>query len=246
MAIKGKRKSRSHPPARAPRRAPVERPTPFLQRRWVQLTAALLVGGGIVVFLIWLTNGIRQTNEDEREAAEQVERRRAVQGWKELVETEIPKVGTLGAPPAAPTVAAELTPTIDAVAEGDDDVTAIDGLEQRLDDAATALEEYELNQAVRDKGFDVGEASALLDSQTGLVSSLRSYAAAARLTELAATASNEDRKALTDEARGLVEGAALTLQGAWNDYLLGLGAAGLTPGGAAPGAGLEAGVPSGG
>ncbi|HSL12186.1 MAG TPA: hypothetical protein VLA82_12815 [Actinomycetota bacterium] len=242
MAIKGKGKTRSHPPARAPRRAPVERPTPFLQRRWVQLVAAVLVGAGVVWFLIWLTNGIRQGNVDEREAVEQVERRRAVRGWKELVETEIAKVGAFGAPGAAPSVAAELPAVIEIVADGEDDVSAIDGLDERLDEAASALEGYDLIGAVRNKGFDVGEASAVLDSQAGFVSALRSYAVAARLTTLAATLPDAGHEATIDEARSVSEGAATTLQGAWNDYLLGLNAGGLTP----ASAGAEAGLGTGG
>ena len=249
MAIKGKGKTRSRPPTRAPRRAPVEVPTPFAQRRWVQLIAALLIGAGIVWFLIWLTNGIRQGAADDREAAAAVERRRAVQGWKELVETEIPKVGALGSAGAPPTVAAELIPTIESLDQGDGDAEAIEGLDERLAAGATTLQDYDLSGAIRNKGFEVGEASALLDSQAGIASALRSYAVAARLTVTAAGLPERDRTAILDEARAVAEDAAATVQGGWNDYLLGLGAAGLTPsdGGAGLGAGIDPGsVPAGG
>jgi hypothetical protein len=249
VAIKGKGKTRSRPPARAPRRAPVEVPTPFGQRRWVQIVAALLIGAGIVWFLIWLTNGIRQGNADDREAAAAVERRRAVQGWKELVETEMPKVGALGSAGTPPTVAAELTPTIESLEQGDGDAAAIEGLDERLVAGATTLEDYDLAGAIRNKGFDVGEASALLDSQAGMTSALRSYAVAARLTVAAAGLPERDRSVILDEARAVSENASATLQAGWNDYLLGLGAAGLTlaDGGAGLGGGIDPGsIPAGG
>jgi hypothetical protein len=234
VAIKGKGKTKSRPPTRAPRRAPVEVPTPFLQRRWVQLVAALLVGAGIVWFLIWLTNGIRQGNVDEREAAAQVERRRAVQGWKELVETELVKVGSLGAAGAPPAIAPELAATIEGLEQGNDDVAAIEDLDERLTAVADALEAFELAPAIRGKGFDEGQANALLDSRSGLASALRTQAAAARLALAAAELPASDRGSVLEEAGQLSEVANAALADAWNDYLLGLAAAGLTPDQAAP------------
>lgn len=233
MAIKGKGKTKSRPPARAPRRAPVEVPTPFPQRRWVQVVAALLVGAGIVWFLIWLTNGIRQGTADEREAAAEVERRRAVQGWRELVETEVAKVGTIGAAGTPPTIAPELTTTIDGLAQGGDDVAAIEGLEERLTTSAEALEAYELAPAIRGK-FDEAQANTLLNGQARLATALRTYASAARLTTSAADLSGRNRDAVLDEARAVAELAGVSFADAWNDYLLGLDAAGLTPTQAGP------------
>ena len=249
MAIKGKGKTKSRPPARAPRRAPVEVPTPFGQRRWVQLTAALLVGAGLVWFLIWLTNGIRQNDLHDREAAAQVERRRAAQPWKDLVESELPKVGTLGAAGVPPSVATELTPVIDALAggKGDGDVTAIEGLDERLTEVADTLEGYALAEQVRERGFDAGEVGALLDSRSGLVAALRTYASATKLTLGAAELSERDRAAILDEAEALSEIANATLADAWSDYLIGMTAAGLAPTTPAPDlGGLGAGLPVGG
>jgi hypothetical protein len=250
VAIKGKGKTKSRPQARAPRRAPVEVPTPILRRRWVQLTAALLLGAGIVWFLIWLTNGIRQSGEEEREAAAQVERRRAVQGWKELVEAQLATVGTLGAAGAPPTVATELGPAVEELAEGDGDVAALEDLEERLSSAAGELEAFELGPAIRGKGFDVGEASALTDSQERLAAALRIYAAAARVAVAVAAAEvpQADREAVLDEARVLSDLAGSTLADAWSAYVIGLQAAGLTPADAGAGIpGLDTpGVPIGG
>jgi hypothetical protein len=247
VAIKGKGKTKSRPPARAPRRAPVEVPTPFSQRRWVQLVVALLVGAGIVWFVIWLTNGIRRNDADDREAASQVDRRRAAQPWKDLVETELPKVGSLGGAGAPPIVAAELAPAIDSLAGGDGDVAAIEGLDERLDEVADALEGYALADQVRGKGFDVGEVNALLDSRSELVTAMRTYAAATRLTLGAADLPERDRDAVLEEARSLSELAGATLGDAWNDYLFGMTAAGLAPTIPEPGlGGLGTGIPIGG
>ena len=66
MAIKGKGKTKSRPPSRAPRRGPVEVPTPFTQRRWVQLVAVLLLGAGFPFFLGGITKYLDQTGVSER------------------------------------------------------------------------------------------------------------------------------------------------------------------------------------
>jgi hypothetical protein len=245
VAIKGKGKTRTRPPTRAPRRAPVEVPTPFLRRRWVQLVAAALVGAGIVWFLVWLTNGIRQSGVEEREAAAQVERRRAAQGWKELVESEISKVGTLGAPGVPPTIATELGPALEALRRGRDDVAAIEGLDERLTASADALEGYELAKAISGKGFDTGEANALTNSRDRFVAALRAYASATRLALAAAELPSADRRRILDEADAISKVAADTVHDAWNEYLIGLDAAGLAPTPADAG-GVGTGLPVGG
>ena len=68
MAIKGKGKTKNRQPARAPRRTPVPVKPPFFARRWVQLVAALLIGMGIVWFLVWVTNGIRASRDSDQAA----------------------------------------------------------------------------------------------------------------------------------------------------------------------------------
>jgi hypothetical protein len=245
VAIKGKGKTRSRPPARAPRRAPVEVPTPFLRRRWVHLVAAALVGAGIVWFLVWLTNGIRESGVEEREAAAQVDRRRAAQGWKALVEAEIAKVGTPGTPGAPPTIASELGPALEGLRRGRDDVTAIEGLDDRLTASADTLEEYGLAGAISGKGFDTGEANALTNSKDRFVAALRAYASATRLALTAAGLPQAERRSILDEADAISRLATDTLHDAWNEYLIGLDAAGLAPTPADAG-GLGTGLPTGG
>ena len=59
MAIKGKKKPKQRSAPRPPRHEPVAPPTPFLHRRWVQLTAGFLVGAFAMIVLVWVTNSLR-------------------------------------------------------------------------------------------------------------------------------------------------------------------------------------------
>ena len=68
MAIKGKKRSKQRSAPRAPRREPVALPTPFLRRRWVQLTAVFLLGILAMVVFVWVTNNLRANEAEERSA----------------------------------------------------------------------------------------------------------------------------------------------------------------------------------
>ena len=246
MAIKGKGKTRQRAPARAPKRAPVEVPVPLPQRRWVQVTTAFVLGAGLVWFLIWLTNGIRQGRMEDRVAAESVEKRRAVQSWQALVDSQLATVGTLGPSGVPPTVAAELDQAIQAIGdgEGEEIVGTLEDLETRLEAAADELDAFELAPAIRDKGFSSGETNALTNSQSLLTSALRQYAVAASLAQLAAGADGQTQRGVIDDARATQEQAATILQQAWSELGLGLKAAGLELTGTDPSAGLgTSGIP---
>jgi hypothetical protein len=213
----------------------VEVPVPFARRRWVQVVAALLVGAGVVWFLIWLTNGIRQGREEDRAAAEQVERRRAVQAWQRLVEAEVAKVGTLGTVGVPPEIAPELGAALASLEDGGSPATAraLEDAAERLDASADALAEHDLVDAIRDR-FSRGDANALTNSQELLAASFRIYGSAARVALAGADAEGADRRALLDEASALRDRATEVLAEAWNEYSLGLDAAGLAPSGVDP------------
>ena len=70
MAIKGKGKTKSRSVARAPKRGPVPVPVPFVQKRWVQVTAAVIVGFLAFWLLTWVIDGL-QANDEEAQRAEQ-------------------------------------------------------------------------------------------------------------------------------------------------------------------------------
>lgn len=241
MAIKGKGRTRPRPPARAPRRAPVAPPTPFLRRRWVQLVVAFLLGLGLAWFLVWVTNGIRSSREASRHSEEQVEQRRALGAYKALVDAEVGKVGTLGPPGLPPTLAPELTSALDAIASGEataETARTLAELADRLEASAEAIADHGLADAIRDKGLSLGEANAITNSQERLAAALRGYAEAARLAALAARGSGE-AEALLRRAKAIEELARDALADGWNEYGLGLAAAGLAPGAAeTPGAGV--------
>ena len=241
MAIKGKRRSRGHPVSRAPRRAPVDVPIPFVRRRWVQVVAAGLLGAGLVVFAVWLTNGLRAEREEARLADEQVDQRRAIQSWQQLVESELAKVGQLGPAGAPPQIATELEPTLDAIADGETDgaQATLEALVERLGPGADALEGFELASAIRSQGLDAFESNTLTASQTQLAAGLRGLVDAADTALLALEVDDEQlREDLIDRARAIRQRALVVVQDGWRQYGLGLSVVGLTPGStAAPTAG---------
>ena len=102
MTIKGKGRTKSRGVARPPRRAPVPVPVPLARRRWVQLTAAFLLGLGVFLFAIWLTNGLRAGTEQDRADAELAAQQEVLQSWRAELEVQLGKVGTIQAiqPPA--------------------------------------------------------------------------------------------------------------------------------------------------
>ena len=93
MAIKGKGRTRTKQPVRAPRRGPVPVPVPFVRRRGVQVVAAFLVGALVFWGGVWLTNGLRAQDTSERDREQELQQRRAGAAWENLVATE---VGTSG------------------------------------------------------------------------------------------------------------------------------------------------------
>ena len=237
MAIKGKRRSKGRPVSRAPRRAPVEVPVPFTRRRWVQLVAAGLLGAGVVVFAVWLTNGLRSERDESRLADEQVEQRRAIQSWQQLVESEIAKVGQLGPAGSPPQIATELEAQLDAIAgdEADGARATLDGLVERLGAGADALEGFELASAIGGRGLDEFEANALTSSQAQLTAGFRGMVDAADTALLALEVEDEQlREQLIERAMTIRQQALAVIQDGWRQYGLGLSVVGLTPGSTAP------------
>jgi hypothetical protein len=232
MAIKGKTKGRSHgkAPARAPRREPVAVPKPFLQRRWVQLVAAAVAGALAVLFVVWITNGLRQERADTEEADAAATRRAAAQEWQKTLEGEIGKLGTIssGVPPA---VLQDLSGAIDALADG----KAPDGTDATITDALTlaraagkTLGDHDLTKAIADQGFDVEETNYFLNSQSKIVHALKLYEQSALLAQEALAAEGRERAALARRAVAVRDVATSLLNEGWNDYLQVMFAVGLT------------------
>lgn len=232
MAIKGKTKGRSRgrAPARAPRREPVAVQPPFLRRRWVQLVAAAVAGALAVLFVVWVTNGLRQQRADDEEADAAATRRAAAQEWQGTLEGEVGKLGSIS-PGVPPTVLTELSGAIDGLADGE----APDGTDATIADALTltraaaeAIDGYDLTTAIADQGFDVVETNYFLNSQSKIAHALSLYEQSALLAREALAADGQERVALARRAVAVREVATSLLNEGWNDYLQVMYAVGLT------------------
>jgi hypothetical protein len=239
MTIKGKGRTKSRPPARAPRRAPVPVPVPFVQRRWVQLTAAALVGAGLVLLAVWVTNGIRQNQADDQAAQDQAqqdqqasEQQTAFQGWQDVVENQIKTVGTIQEP-TGPQVATELDAILAALAKGkaapSGSAQTAAQLHDDLEKAATAIAAYKLVNKIRDIGFDRATATSFTDSQNGLSSGLKAAAAAAAVARSALDADPAVAKDLAKTGQDLLASARDELTNAWTAYSNARAGAGVAP-----------------
>jgi hypothetical protein len=216
MAIKGKGRTRTRQPVRAPRRGPVPVPVPFARRRGVQVVAAFVAG--LLVFWggVWLTNGLRTEDTSGRAREQELLRRRAGAAWENVVATELGAIGQVqeGQPPV-------ILPQVRAVIAGlaektpKDAVTTLQTAARDAKKAIDGIEKYKLSDSLRDKGFDQGEVLRFLSARDELVTSVKLYRQAALLGVLAAGLEGKDRRAAlarADEMRSLADAAVLRFQ----------------------------------
>jgi hypothetical protein len=205
MAIKGKGRTRTKQPVRAPRRGPVPVPVPFVRRRSVQVVAAFLVGALVFWGGVWLTNGLRAQDTSERDREQELQQRRAGPAWENLVATEVRAIGQIqeGNPPvilpqirAVTTSLAEKTPR-DAVSTLQ---TAADGASEAIDGIAG----YQLSSSLSGKGFQRDEVLRFLSARDELVNSIQLYREAALLGVLATDVEGKDRRATIKRAESLL------------------------------------------
>lgn len=238
MAIKGKRKPKSKPVARAPRRAPVPVKTPLPQRRWVQVTAAFLVGLFAMSLFVWVTNGLRQNRADAAAAASAsaeadaaTKKLKAATAWQTAADGAIVQVGTAnqGVPP---TVFLEMSAAIDTM---DKKGAAPAGAEQTFADAQAnakkaidTLDGFDLLKTIRDKGFNELEAAAFMNSKERMMEGLQLYRQAAEVAAQAAAASDPAQAAqLAAVAADLRDTAAQVFNAGWTEYQAALRAGGV-------------------
>ena len=230
MAIKGKGRTRTRQPVRAPRRGPVPVPVPFARRRGIQALAAFLAG--LLVFWggIWLTNGLREQDRAARNDAQDLLRRRAGSSWQALIEKELSTIGTVeqGAPPA-------VLPQIRAIVTGLGERTPKDApgtLRDAASDARTvssAIESYALSSSLADKGFDKGEVLRFLSARDELLTSLALMREAALLGVTAARLDVADRGGVLDRAESLLAQADAAMARFQVHHVEALSAAGINP-----------------
>lgn len=220
MAIKGKGKTRPRPVARAPRREPVPVKPPFFTRRLVQVAIAFVAGVLVMMFLVWITNGLREQRREERtrerEAAALQRTRTVVSDWQGVVETAVTGLGgEIAGPGIPPTLLPAASAAIDGAAAGNE----VEGAGGTLDEAATSLSNaigsidgYDLLGELRDRGFDINQTNYLLNSKTKILEALRVY----RESVAVAQRADGDRQ-LGRIAAALRDRAATLFADGWRD-----------------------------
>jgi hypothetical protein len=250
MAIKGKGRTKSRPAARAPRPAPVVRKPPFFLRRWVQFAGGVLLGAGLVMVVVWATNGARRNDTDEARTATEANVRRVVQEWQTTVDGMISKIGSPGSGTGSVTVFPALSASVATLAKGDKDPTAQDTATMAIglsDDAATTLGGVDLTTLIRGNGLDLATTNYLLNSQSRMLDGVDLYGQVAKLVKTAVTADDPAvTAAAIAEAKALLPVATRIFNDGYSDYTEARAKAGLVQ--PAPGlSGLSGatGIPSG-
>lgn len=228
MAIKGKGRTRTKQPVRAPRRGPVPVPVPFVRRRGVQVVAAFLVGALVFWGGVWLTNGLRAQDTSERDREQELLRRRAGAAWENLVATEVGAIGQIqeGRPPV-------ILPQVRSVITGLAEKTprdAVSTLQTAADDASEAIDGiagYQLSSSLSDKGFEKEEVLRFLSARDELANSIQLYREAALLGVLAADLEGKDRRGTIARAESLLNLADAAVLRFQTDQTEALAAAGI-------------------
>jgi hypothetical protein len=241
MAIKGKNRTKSKPKplARAPRREPVIVKPPLPARRWVQVTAALLVGAFAFMTAVWVTNGLRQDGRDKdaRAAAAAAHsadatRQTAGQTWKQTVEGAMSQVGTVD-PTLTPNIFVAMNKAIDEMVKKDTvpppAVKIFKAGAKSAKKAVDDLTNFDLTGTIKDKGFDAAGAGFFTESRDRLAAAIGLYQRAAEAALLAARAPDAERKPLAALADHLRSDANAQFQAAWTIYQSALGSAGIGP-----------------
>ncbi|MGZ4132857.1 MAG: hypothetical protein ACXVWF_07405 [Actinomycetota bacterium] len=221
MAIKGKGKTRSRQPARAPRRAPVDVPPPFFLRRRVQVALSFVAGVLVVILAVWVTNGLRQSNARSKAKTQASRQRTATLSWQGAVQGALGNLGTISQGPTPPVILSSIGGVIGSLQKGTVPKGAVKALTTASGQASTAstsLTSFKLRDSIANKGFDVGQVDDFLNSQSRFQEALQLYQQAAGIAVLAAKATGADVKAIATQATAVKTSADTLLQEAWTDY----------------------------
>jgi hypothetical protein len=220
MSIKSKGKTKQRPVSRGPRREPVPVPKPFVQRRWVQLTAIFIVGAFAITVLVWATNGLRRDQASNQAAQELSTRQKALSQWKTVVESQFSALGQLqGAVP--PIIASDISAAVQALDKGQDPTSEAKELESSANElagAAKTIDDFDLPTTIAGQGFDAAGSTALTSSKAELVQALRLYEQAAKLAATAMSSEGETRTQLVASAKAIEDSASSLLQSGWIKY----------------------------
>jgi hypothetical protein len=222
VAIKGKGKTKSRPAARAPRPAPVVRKPPFFVRRWVQFVAGVLLGMGVVMVVVWTTNGVRSNDADEARTSGEAAARRVVQEWQTTVDGVISKIGSPGSGVGSVTVFPALSASVETLAKGKQDTTAEDTATTAIgltDGAAADLGGVDLPTLIRGHGLDLAATNYVLNSKTRMLDGIDLYSQVAKLVRTAVTTDDPAvARASIAEAKALLPIAKRVFDEGYSDY----------------------------
>jgi hypothetical protein len=228
MAIKGKGKTRSKQPARAPRREPVPVKPPFSQRTWVKATAAFVAGVFLMSMCWWVWENLDKDRNARAAADTQAQQREAIAAWKAQLESSLASLAqTQGA--AVPQIAPTLQPALDALTKGTDPgVTSadMDTLAGQLSDAAKKLLKFDLTGTIKDHGFTIAETQVITGARTEVLAALRSFHAAAQLVSLALSMPGQQH-AVVAAAKEAAQTGQQLLESGWTKYSNAASAAGM-------------------
>jgi hypothetical protein len=230
VAIKGKGRTKSRQPARAPRSVPVRVRPPFFLRRWVQVALAFLAGTGAAAAVVWGFVEVRERDRRDEEARDRETASRAASQWQATVDGALQGVGIVE-PGQPPIVFTGLRTVVDQMAKGETAKDAAGVAERAHEDATAAIETLDavnLSDLLRDQGLNEAETIYFLNSQEGLVSGLQVYERVAALAgEAAAARDPGTARAIAREAKALLPVANSVFEDAWFDYQEALGRVGL-------------------
>ena len=243
MAIKGKGKTKSRPAARPPRPTTVVRKPPFFVRRWVQVVGALLAGMGIVIVVVWATNGLRVDDAAKARDASAASVRRVVQQWQTTVDGTLSKgLGTTGGGVGQIVILPSLSTSVATLVKGDKDPKAgetASAAVKLVGEGVSTLQNVDLPTMIRDQGVDLATTNYLLNSKARMVDGLQLYGRVAAQVQAASSADDPAvADALIAEANALLPIATQVFNEGYSDYTEALAQAGLLEP-AAPGSGLS-------
>jgi len=208
MAIKGKNrgKAKAKQVTRPPRPSYTPVPAPFVARRWVQVTAAFVLGVSFIVFVAWIQRGLRNQSDDREARRRQAAERTAMQTYQGKLDPILAQVGEAqGSASAAPFP--RFAETVSAFEDGkasEDELSATaDATDATATEAADALQGIDAAAIVRDTGASRSFASAVTDSWSRFEKAVRAYGEAAAVLRMAGGASGKQQRDLLETAAEL-------------------------------------------
>lgn len=219
MAIKGKGKTKSRQPPRAPRHEPVVVKKPFAQRGWVRGLVLFLCGVLVLSVTWWAYEGIDKQRNASEAASAQALQREAISAWKVNLEGTLSSVGQVQGG-ATPQIATDVGTAITNLGKGTDAGVTADQLSSEadgLEKAASTLAKFKLTDTVADHGFDETQTDLITTIQPEITAGLRSLAVAARLTAMAMQDPANADDLLAEAKTANTSGQDLIARG-WSSY----------------------------